>query len=279
MLLLPSPMWQTAQGNSPELCRRSMPVQQIMIFVFPAFTLSSFSSSQEPPDIFLKLFSMITRSSARSQSGTHLTSLQTQRWRAAGWVPSLDEHNNLKLFTVPLTNIDMVLHIGIHPLPGPVAQSTSPHQVFSAPTRWPSKALNQMPSPFLWESCSLLLAARYFSCSCLFASFVPLLWTNPNWESGTDTNCLMRPSTILSRTFMTCSVSLRPGYCPCPEHPSYPCRGRQWNSAPSWRVPCHRKWLQLQMHGSWRHPCHQLLLSSPPLCLMGQVLCQSSTER
>ena len=31
-------------GNSPELCRRSSPVPQIMIFVFPAFTLSPFSS-------------------------------------------------------------------------------------------------------------------------------------------------------------------------------------------------------------------------------------------
>ena len=42
--------------------------------------------------------------------------------------------------------------------------------------------------------------------------------------------------------------------CPCPLHPPYPCRGRQWNTAPSWRVPCHLKWLQLQGHGSWRRP-------------------------
>ena len=29
------------------------------------------------------------------------------------------------------------------------------------------------------------------------------------------------------------------GSCPFPMHPPYPCRGRQWNSAPSQRVPCH----------------------------------------
>ena len=42
MLLLPTPVRQTAHGNSPELCRRSRPLPQIMIFVFPAFTLSPF---------------------------------------------------------------------------------------------------------------------------------------------------------------------------------------------------------------------------------------------
>ena len=44
MLLLPTPVRQTVHGNSPELCKRSRPVPQIMIFVFPAFTLSPFSS-------------------------------------------------------------------------------------------------------------------------------------------------------------------------------------------------------------------------------------------
>ena len=45
MLLLPTQVWQTAHGNSPELCRRSRPVPQIMIFVFPAFTPSPFFST------------------------------------------------------------------------------------------------------------------------------------------------------------------------------------------------------------------------------------------
>ena len=44
MLLLPTPVRQTAHGNSPEFCKRSRRVPQSMIFVFPAFTLSPFSS-------------------------------------------------------------------------------------------------------------------------------------------------------------------------------------------------------------------------------------------
>ena len=44
MLLLPTPVRQMADGNSPELCRDPGPIPQIMIFVFPAFTVSSFSS-------------------------------------------------------------------------------------------------------------------------------------------------------------------------------------------------------------------------------------------
>ena len=44
MLLFPISVRETAHGNSPELCRRSSPVPQIIIFVFPAFTLSPFFS-------------------------------------------------------------------------------------------------------------------------------------------------------------------------------------------------------------------------------------------
>ena len=44
MLLLPTQVRQTAHGNLPELCRRSRPVLQIMIFIFPAFTFSPFFS-------------------------------------------------------------------------------------------------------------------------------------------------------------------------------------------------------------------------------------------
>ena len=62
MLLLPTPVQQTAHGNSPELCRRSRPVPQIMILVFPAFTLSPYFSIasfqvKSLPDTFLERFS------------------------------------------------------------------------------------------------------------------------------------------------------------------------------------------------------------------------------
>ena len=39
MLLLPTPVQQTALGYLTELCKRSRSVPQIMTFVFPAFTL------------------------------------------------------------------------------------------------------------------------------------------------------------------------------------------------------------------------------------------------
>ena len=127
---------------------------------------------------------------------------------------------------------------------------------------------------------SLLLAARYFSCSCLttkIASVVPLPGTKPNWESSIDTNCLMRrPQSSPGFSYHVLSAWDRSS-CPFPVCPPFPCRGRQWNFAPSQRVPCHHEWLQLQGHGSWRRPCHRL--SSPPLCLMGPVLCQTSSVR
>ena len=53
------------------------------------------------------------------------------------------------------------------------------------------------------------MAGRYFSCSCLttkIVSVVPLPGTNLDWHQLSDE--AQRPSTILSRTFMTCSVRL-----------------------------------------------------------------------
>ena len=40
-----------------------------------------------------------------------------------------------------------------HTSPAPVTQSTPPHQVFTVPTRWPSEALGQTPSPGLQKPC------------------------------------------------------------------------------------------------------------------------------
>ena len=44
MLLLPTPVRQTAHVYLPEFCKRSRSVPQIMTFVFPAFTLNPFFS-------------------------------------------------------------------------------------------------------------------------------------------------------------------------------------------------------------------------------------------
>ena len=51
----------TAHGNSPELCRRSSPILQIMMFVFPAFTLSPFFSIAS-----FQVKSLLTHSSSDS---------------------------------------------------------------------------------------------------------------------------------------------------------------------------------------------------------------------
>ena len=74
MLLLPTPVRQTAHGYSPELCKRSRPVPQIMNFVFPAFTLNPSSPwllSISKASWHIPLGSQQWRSSAyRSSQGT-----------------------------------------------------------------------------------------------------------------------------------------------------------------------------------------------------------------
>ena len=57
----PTSVCQTAHGNSPELCRRSRLVPQIMTFVFPAFTVSPSSSIA-----FFQVKSLLTHSSSDS---------------------------------------------------------------------------------------------------------------------------------------------------------------------------------------------------------------------
>ena len=64
MLLLPTPVRQTAHGYSPELCKRSRPVPQIMTFVFPAFTLNPFFSMTS-----FHIKSLLTHSSRESAIG------------------------------------------------------------------------------------------------------------------------------------------------------------------------------------------------------------------
>ena len=69
--------------------------------------------------------------------------LSTEPW----WTPTFTSN-----FTVPLTNTDNSPRIGIHPLHQ--SHNLLLHtQVFSAPTRWPSEALDQMPSPGLRKPC------------------------------------------------------------------------------------------------------------------------------
>ena len=121
---------------------------------FQSFLLYCFFPSQEPPDTFLKRFSYdnkvigieVLPGDPRAEL---LWRLQAQWWRAAGWVLILGEHQpSLQiLHCTPHQHGYGSAHL--HTSPAPVAQSTPPHQVFSAPTRWPSEVLDQTPSPGL----------------------------------------------------------------------------------------------------------------------------------
>ena len=123
---------------------------------------------------------------------------------------------------------------------------------------------------------SLLLAARYFTWSCLttkITSVVPLPGTKPNGNSWlTPTVWWGPPQSFPGLSWLALLAGDRISFL-FPMHPPYPCRGRQWNSVHSQRILCHHKWLQQRGHRSWRHPYHRLLISSPPLCLMDPVLC------
>ena len=112
MLLLPTPVRQTAHGYSHELYKRSRPVPQIMTFVFPAFTLNPFFSMASFHIKSLLTHSsresaMMTRSSAyRSSQGTPARNsrdkasstmmkskgLSTDRW----WTPTFTSNSLLK---------------------------------------------------------------------------------------------------------------------------------------------------------------------------------------
>ena len=196
MLLLPTPVQQTAHGNTPELCRRSSRVPQIMIFVFPAFTLRpSFSTASFQVKSLLTHSSsdseMITRSSAyRSSQGTpernsrdkasstmmKSSGLSTDPW----WTPTFTSNYSLN----PSPTWTLLHAFAYIPCTSCTIHSSTPsvlsaHQMTFGCT-WSNA------SPGLQKPCSLLLAARYFSCSCLttkIVSVVPLPGTKPNCES------------------------------------------------------------------------------------------------
>ena len=151
MLLLPTPVWHIAHGNSPELCRRSSTVPQIMIFVFLAFTLSPFSSIAPFQVKSLLIHSsidspMTTRSLAyRSSHGTpqrnsrdkaSSTMMKSSRLSTEPWsTPTFT--SNSSLYPSPIRTRLLALKY----IPWTVTLSTHPHQVSSVPTKWPSGTL------------------------------------------------------------------------------------------------------------------------------------------
>ena len=179
-----------------------------------SFLLYCLFRSQEPPDTFLKRFSDDTKVIGKevlreTQSDICVTRHNDEKQQAENHA-LMNTEFHFKRLTVPLTNTDMAPLVGIHLL----HQSNNPllHTKFSQRppddlSRYSIKCLFQIYKSHV-VSCWLLdtsLAAAFLQrlhllCFCL---------GQPNWESSIDTNCLMRQSTILSRTFMTCFVSFR----------------------------------------------------------------------
>ena len=110
---------------------------QIMIFIFPAFTLSPFSSiasfqiksllTHSLSDSAMITMSLVYRSSQGTPEWNKASSTMMKQWAEYWALMNNDLH--FKLFIVPLTNTDTAQRIGIHP----VDQSQNPllHTKFS----------------------------------------------------------------------------------------------------------------------------------------------------
>ena len=79
-------------GNSPELCRRSRPIPQIMIFVFPAFTLSPFSSIAS-----FQVKSLLTHSLSDSACLKQPSVLSNRGWSGGAKVSCILCHRGVQL--------------------------------------------------------------------------------------------------------------------------------------------------------------------------------------
>ena len=168
-----------------------------MIFVFPAFTLIPFSSIASFQVKSLQTHyssdsTIITRSSAyRSSQGTQE---RNSRDKASSTMMRSSGLSTEPWWTPTFTSNSSLCSAQLHKSPAPVAQSTPLHQVFSAPTRWPSEVLDQTSSTGLREPCRVScwqldtsLAAAWqqilrLSCLCLGRSqtrnrrLTPTVW-------------------------------------------------------------------------------------------------------
>ena len=175
MLLLPTPLRQTAHGNPPELCRRSRPVPQIMIFVFPVFTLTLSSIASFQVKSLLTQSSsdsaMLIRSSAlRFSQGTpewnsrdkasstimESSGLSTEPW----WTPTFT--SNSSLYPSP-TRTRLRALAYIHCTSRTFHSSTpgflSAHQMTFWGTRTPSPGLQKPCRVSCWQLDTSLAAA------------------------------------------------------------------------------------------------------------------------
>ena len=164
-------------------------------------------------------------------SGTHMTVLDEQWWKAAGWVQSLGEHQpSLRtLHCTPHQHGHGSWHWNTFPVPG--ALPTHPHQVFSVPTKWSSWAPGQMPSPGLQKPCKVscwqldtFLAAAWKQRLHLLCLYLGQSQTGnhqltpPVWQG--------RPQSSPGLSWPVLSTWDHSSY-PFPMHPPYSCRDNE----------------------------------------------------
>ena len=107
-------------AGDPALCHRSWSLS--FLHLLSALSPHCFFPPQEPSDTFLQWFSYDNKVVNIevlhvTHSGTHVTRLPAQWWKAAGWVQSIGEHQpSLQTLHCPLTNTDTAPGIGIHSL-------------------------------------------------------------------------------------------------------------------------------------------------------------------
>ena len=101
MLLLPTPVRQMADGNSPELCRgpdqyHRSSSSSFLCLLGPFSSIASFQAmsllTHSLSDSAMTTRSSAYRSSKRTPEWNRVTKFQAQWWRAAGRVRSLGEH-------------------------------------------------------------------------------------------------------------------------------------------------------------------------------------------
>ena len=140
-----------------------------------------------------------------------------------------------------LTNMDTAPPIGIHSL-HTIYPSTSSFLSTLQMTFWGTRS---KASPGLWKPCR----------NACWQLDTPLAAA---WQQRLHLLCLYLGQSQTRNPHLTATLwwvynplqdfhdllyQLDCSSCPFPMHPPYPWRGRQWNCAPSQRVPCHRDWL------------------------------------
>ena len=227
---LPTPVRHTAHGNLPESCRISSPSPEAMNFVLVMFTWRPLDSNPSFHALTRSTHSsrevaMITRSSAKNSSqGTPTlksldkassTMIKSSGLRTEPWCTPTPTSNS-SLYSEPtLTRLRALLYIActrctIHSLT-PIFLIAH-HKTFRGTRSNAFSRSTKAKNRVRFLSLRSFLD-KNFSWSCRMmniASVVPRPGTKANCISSMAIISRIIPSTILSMTFITCSVSFRP---------------------------------------------------------------------